>query len=208
MAGIKKKMSRANRRQAPTLKALKQTNKPTFKPTLSSPFAIRWSMPDKEDAQSEVMALLTELINPASTVVFQNKQLTRFFKDRFFIGLNEVTKGLERDTVSAVMVCRDVKPLQVIQHLPVLCKLRSTPLFPLVRSSAALAKLFGAPVIALAVKKTQPDEALEKLKTSIVTHCNNNNNNNNKVMLEPAVVVKVTPKRTLSNNSRNAKKKL
>jgi len=58
-------------------------------------------------------------------------------------GINEVTRGLEREKLRLVIVCKDVQPLILIQHLPVLAKIKGVPLCPLSNSTAHFAKLFG-----------------------------------------------------------------
>lgn len=37
-------------------------------------------------------------------------------------GVNEVTKALERNTAKMVILAKDTSPVEIIQHLPVLCK--------------------------------------------------------------------------------------
>lgn len=47
------------------------------------------------------------------------------------VGINAVSRGLESDALSLVIVCRSVNPLALIAHLPVLCHLRQVPLITL-----------------------------------------------------------------------------
>lgn len=59
------------------------------------------------------------------------------------IGLNAVTRGLEKDELRLV-VCTKELPAKVLQHLPILCASRSVPLCPLSVTSQDLAALLGA----------------------------------------------------------------
>lgn len=37
-------------------------------------------------------------------------------------GINEVTKSVERGTAKLVVTAKDVQPVEIIQHIPILCK--------------------------------------------------------------------------------------
>jgi ribosomal protein L7Ae-like RNA K-turn-binding protein len=79
------------------------------------------------------------------------------------IGLNSVTRALEKDELRLVVSTRDLSPSRVIQHLPVLCTLRSVPICPISMTSQALAELLGASeirtVICMGFKRTnKPSE--------------------------------------------------
>jgi ribosomal protein L7Ae-like RNA K-turn-binding protein len=58
-------------------------------------------------------------------------------------GLNAVTKGLEKNELSLVIVCTNVSPPSIIYHLPYLCHSTQTPLCTLQDKSEVLGQLFG-----------------------------------------------------------------
>jgi large subunit ribosomal protein L7Ae len=37
-------------------------------------------------------------------------------------GINEVTKAIERGTAKLVVIAKDVSPVEITQHIPILCK--------------------------------------------------------------------------------------
>jgi len=37
-------------------------------------------------------------------------------------GINEVTKAIERGTAKLVVIAKDTNPVEIIQHIPILCK--------------------------------------------------------------------------------------
>ena len=37
-------------------------------------------------------------------------------------GINEVTKAIERGTAKLVVIAKDTSPVEIIQHIPILCK--------------------------------------------------------------------------------------
>ncbi|XP_051576257.1 ribonuclease P protein subunit p38 [Myxocyprinus asiaticus] len=83
---------------------------------------------------------------PCWTNVAVRKQLA--------IGINEVTKGLERNELSLVLVCNSVMPSHMTCHLIPLSKTRSVPACQVRRLSAHLAGLLGLKcVLALGFKR-------------------------------------------------------
>lgn len=77
------------------------------------------------------------------------------------VGLNSVTRALEKDELRLVVSTRDFAPARAIQHLPVLCAMRQIPLCPLPMTSQALAELMGSSdlrtVICFGFKRVQGD---------------------------------------------------
>ncbi|XP_052000306.1 ribonuclease P protein subunit p38 [Xyrauchen texanus] len=70
------------------------------------------------------------------------------------IGINEVTKGLERNELSLVLVCNSVMPSHMTCHLIPLSKTRSVPACQVRRLSAHLSGLLGLKcVLALGFKR-------------------------------------------------------
>lgn len=70
------------------------------------------------------------------------------------IGINEVTKGLERNELSLVLVCNSVRPEHMTWHLIPLSRTRSVPACQVPDLSASLAELLGLKcVLALGFKR-------------------------------------------------------
>ena len=65
-------------------------------------------------------------------------------------GTNEVTKAIERGTAKLVVYAADVQPLEIIQHLPVLCREKKIPCKE-VDSKQKLGIAVGIPVSASSV---------------------------------------------------------
>lgn len=73
------------------------------------------------------------------------------------IGINEVTKGLERNELCLVLVCNSVKPKHMTQHLIPLSKTRFVPACQVPRLSENLAGVMGLKcVLALGFKREAP----------------------------------------------------
>ncbi len=74
-------------------------------------------------------------------------------RSELVFGLNQVTRGLEKESLKLVIVSKDIQAQIVIQHLPVLAQLHHTPLCLLDMSSEELGAVFGLrTVIAVGVK--------------------------------------------------------
>lgn len=70
------------------------------------------------------------------------------------IGINEVTRGLERNELSLVLVCNSAVPLHMTNHLIPLSKTRSVPACQVPRLSESLSGLMGLKcVLALGFKR-------------------------------------------------------
>ncbi|KAM3613458.1 uncharacterized protein V6R79_000003 [Siganus canaliculatus] len=78
-----------------------------------------------------------QLSNPKNgwTDVVARKQLA--------IGINEVTKGLERNELKLVLVCKSVKPQQMTNHLIALSATRGVPACQVPRLSLTLSEPLG-----------------------------------------------------------------
>lgn len=89
------------------------------------------------------------------------------------IGLNAVTRALEKDQLRLVVSTRDLSPSRVIQHLPVLCALRKVPICPISMTSQALAKLMGSSelrtVICFGFKRTNDASVWDKIVSLVVS---------------------------------------
>mmetsp|Transcript_34828 Transcript_34828/g.54440 ORF Transcript_34828/g.54440 Transcript_34828/m.54440 type:complete len:310 (+) Transcript_34828:146-1075(+) len=61
------------------------------------------------------------------------------------VGLNEVTRALEKGELSAVIVCKDPQPKFLVQHLPPAAALGKALLCAIGETSEGLGRLLGAP---------------------------------------------------------------
>lgn len=87
------------------------------------------------------------------------------------LGVNEVTKALEKGELALVICCRHVRPFILIQHLPVLAALHKTPVCSLDSQSASfqLGRLFGLRTM-MAVGFTKDHPAALKGLVDFCTH--------------------------------------
>lgn len=77
------------------------------------------------------------------------------FRKELAIGINEVTKGLERNELSLVLVCDSVRPAHVTAHLIPLSKTRSVPACQVPGLSSSIGPSLGlSSVLALGFKRT------------------------------------------------------
>lgn len=79
------------------------------------------------------------------------------------IGINEVTKTIERGKAKAVVYAEDVDPKEIVMHLPAICKEKEIPAFSM-SSKEKLGKASGISVPASAIAITQLGEAENLLK--------------------------------------------
>ena len=48
-------------------------------------------------------------------------------KGKIRIGVNEVTKAVERGVAKLVLIAQDTSPVEIVMHLPLLCKEKNIP---------------------------------------------------------------------------------
>ncbi len=48
-------------------------------------------------------------------------------KGKIRIGVNEVTKAVEREKAKLVLIAKDVEPKEIVMHLPILCREKKIP---------------------------------------------------------------------------------
>ncbi|KAL7840316.1 hypothetical protein AOLI_G00256390 [Acnodon oligacanthus] len=76
------------------------------------------------------------------------------------LGINEVTKGLERDELSLVLVCGSAQPAHMTSHLILLSQTRAVPACKVPELSASLSGLLGvSSVLALGFRRRTIDFA-------------------------------------------------
>lgn len=62
---------------------------------------------------------------------------------KIWLGVNEVTKALEKGVVSIVVVARDVSPPLLVAHLPVLCYIKQAEIIPVNGGGEDVAAVLG-----------------------------------------------------------------
>jgi large subunit ribosomal protein L7Ae len=58
------------------------------------------------------------------------------------VGINEVTKMIERNTAKLVLMAQDISPAEIVMHVPVICKEKNIP-FSYVSTKEELGKIAG-----------------------------------------------------------------
>ncbi|XP_066266190.1 ribonuclease P protein subunit p38-like [Branchiostoma lanceolatum] len=85
-------------------------------------------------------------------------ELARRLKSQLVLGINEVTKALEKDRLRLVLVCRSVKPALMTQHLVLLSAVRRVPALCLSGLSETVAPILNfRTVAAMGFKKTSAE---------------------------------------------------
>ncbi len=79
------------------------------------------------------------------------------------VGVNEVTKMIERGQAKFVVVAQDVSPQEIVLHLPVLCKEKNVP-FGMVSTKKQLGEKAGLKVGASAVVVLDEGESKKDLE--------------------------------------------
>lgn len=84
-------------------------------------------------------------------------------------GVNEVTKALERKNAEIVIIATDIKPPEIVAHIPILAKEKEIP-YTYVPSQKELGLASGIKVGSSAIALTKTGEAkkeIEKIKDKI-----------------------------------------
>lgn len=89
----------------------------------------------------------------------------------FVLGVNEVTKGLERDELHLVVLARDVAPSVLVTHVPILCFLKCVKLIVMPGEGVEIGQLFGVRrVLAFGIPKKVARQRTEyPLATSVLS---------------------------------------
>ncbi|XP_052434804.1 ribonuclease P protein subunit p38 [Carassius gibelio] len=117
----------------------------------------------------------TETLEPAESVQTPSKPTEPCWSNpavrkQLAIGINEVTKGLERNELSLVLVCNSVKPAHMTCHLIPLSKTRSVPACQVPNLSDTVSRLLGLKcVLALGFRRgTEVFEDVVRAITPVV----------------------------------------
>ena len=158
-------------------KKSKIKKKPGVKNFLKSPYSLTWPKLDKGDNKNILDGIKS--VFPANGI---KRQKTKEFlsnesqfvswnmsKKSFIIGVNSVTKSLEKDNLILVLVCGSTKPAILTNHLMLLSASRSTPCCAVFGLSDVMAPLLGIKtVVACGFKKDITANILKDLVEYIV----------------------------------------
>jgi len=81
-------------------------------------------------------------------------------------GVNETTKSIERGRAKFVVIAEDVKPEEIVAHVPLLCEEKGVP-YAYVPEKARLGKAAGIDVADSTVSIEDPAEAAELMNAII-----------------------------------------
>lgn len=88
-------------------------------------------------------------------------------KGKLRIGINEVTKAIERGNAKLVLIAADVSPAEVVMHLPILCAEKQVP-YTYVKTKKELGEKAGIAVgtasIAIADEADSKKELMDIVK--------------------------------------------
>jgi large subunit ribosomal protein L7Ae len=79
------------------------------------------------------------------------------------VGVNEVTKAIERGSAKLVLIAMDVEPKEIVMHLPLLCSEKNVP-FSYAKTRKELGEKAGIGVGTAAVAVADEGEAKKELQ--------------------------------------------
>ncbi len=107
---------------------------------------------------------------PERVLEFQRGVLEKVRKTgKTKIGVNEVTKAIERGTAKIVFIAENIKPEEVVMHIPLLCEEKGIP-YSYFKTKEELGKSAGVNVSASSVAIVDSGEAkkdVEDLRKSL-----------------------------------------
>jgi large subunit ribosomal protein L7Ae len=107
---------------------------------------------------------------PAELKEKQNDFLAELAKKhgKMKIGVNEVTKAIERDQAKLVIIAKDVSPAELTMHLPLLCKEKKVP-YTFSDTKKELGEKAGVAVATAAVAVTETGDSQAQLEQLVKT---------------------------------------
>jgi len=84
-------------------------------------------------------------------------------KGKVKIGVNEVTKAVERGVAKLVLIAKDVDPIEIVMHLPLICKEKNVPC-SVVKTRKQLGEKTGIAVSTAAIAVIDEGEAKKELQ--------------------------------------------
>ena len=122
---------------------------------------------EKEEVDKRIFPLASKNIQKdIFSTITRCSQLKKIKK-----GANEATKTLNRGISDLIVIAADVKPLEIVLHLPLLCEDKNVP-YVFVESQRLLGRACGVsrPVIAASILNNTSDElknTITKLKEEV-----------------------------------------
>ena len=122
---------------------------------------------EKEEVDKRIFPLASKSIQKEIfNTITRCSQLKKIKK-----GANEATKTLNRGISDLIVIAADVKPLEIVLHLPLLCEDKNVP-YVFVESQRLLGRACGVsrPVIAASILNNTSDElkqTITKLKEEV-----------------------------------------
>ncbi|XP_017571166.2 ribonuclease P protein subunit p38 [Pygocentrus nattereri] len=168
--------------------AKKQKKKPIpVKTSLDNPYSLRWTLLRRSENEFILQTLKDRMDtvglwkNPRKVKDFRSRRKAKkrdsepaeaentprgpgwsdeAVRRQLALGINEVTKGLERDELSLVLVCGSARPAHMTNHLIPLSKTRAVPACQVPGLSASLSGVLGvSSVLALGIRRRTIDFA-------------------------------------------------
>ena len=122
---------------------------------------------EKEEVDKRIFPLASKNIQKEIfSAITRASQLKKIKK-----GANEATKTLNRGISDLIVIAADVKPLEIVLHLPLLCEDKNVP-YVFVESQRLLGRACGVsrPVIAASILNNTSDDlknSVSKLKEEV-----------------------------------------
>ncbi|CAK8675615.1 unnamed protein product [Clavelina lepadiformis] len=133
----------------------KTEEKPVLKNSLLQPYIVTWPQLQKGTTPS-ILSELTRLFESHPEIKklksagkrklkadFPKQEVTANLRSDILVGIREVTKALEKDQISLLLVCRSAKPALLTQPLIHLVATRSVPAACISDLSTTVAPLLG-----------------------------------------------------------------
>lgn len=104
---------------------------------------------------------------PEDLRVLQDETIKKLSKSgKIKIGINEVTKTIERGNAKLVIIAEDVSPAEIVMHVPVIAKEKKIP-FSYAKTKEDLGKMVGISAKASCVAITDAGSMQKELSTLV-----------------------------------------
>ncbi|XP_046851940.1 ribonuclease P protein subunit p38-like [Xenia sp. Carnegie-2017] len=153
-----------------------KSKKKTIKYFLSSPYKLNWPELDKGDNKLILDAIksifpINGLKREKSLISQEDSKFVTWqsIKSCMAIGVNSVTKSLEKDELVLVLVCKSTKPALLTKHLMLLSATRSTSCCAIFGLSDIMASFCGMKTVAACGFKKNLEVNMIKDLTDFIT---------------------------------------
>mmetsp|Transcript_30050 Transcript_30050/g.48560 ORF Transcript_30050/g.48560 Transcript_30050/m.48560 type:complete len:200 (-) Transcript_30050:328-927(-) len=111
----------------------------------------------KGSSSNSVMARSSGDVAEASSVDVSAKETRK----KLALGVNEVMRALERNELRLVVVCKEVKPVSLVQHIPIAAHVRDVPICTVPDAGLILGQTFGLRTLAAIGFKNCVDSSID-----------------------------------------------